>query len=204
MFLAINKLMMNLITIEAPIITKSFSRYNWFFFLMLLFTGVSCSKKQMPISSVNKKTVVYSTEMQAFLKGGAELQLNVRRVKPKQIIGTAEKYLGTPHCMGGTSKKCLDCSGLTYLAFAKHRIEIPRRSQDQARYGRIIFDKNDLKKGDLIFFTKSYNSPDYITHVGICLGNNKFIHASTSKGVVVTPLQDPWWSSRFVFGTRVF
>lgn len=173
-------------------------------FIILLLTTVSCSKKQLPISSVSDRSGVVNAEMQAFFKGGAELKLNTHRKKPKQIIRTAERYLGTPHCMGGTTKKCLDCSGLTYLSFAANKIEIPRRSQDQARYGRIILDKTDLKRGDLVFFTKSYNSPDYITHVGIYLGNNSFIHASTSKGVVTTPIQDPWWSARFVFGTRVF
>jgi cell wall-associated NlpC family hydrolase len=106
--------------------------------------------------------------------------------------------------MGGTTKKCLDCSGLTYLSFTANKINIPRKSQDQARYGKIVLNKNDLKKGDLVFFTKSYNSPDYITHVGIYLGNSRFIHASTSNGVIITEIQNPWWSERFVFGTRVF
>jgi len=172
--------------------------------LIVLFTAVSCSKKQFPISSVKNNSSGINAEMQNFIKGGAELKLDTGRKKPKQIIRTAEKYLGTPHCMGGTSRKCLDCSGLTYVSFSKNKIAIPRRSQDQARYGRIILNKNDLKKGDFVFFTKSYNSPDYITHVGIYLGNNKFIHASTSKGVIITEIQNPWWSERFVFGTRVF
>jgi cell wall-associated NlpC family hydrolase len=98
----------------------------------------------------------------------------------------------------------MDCSGLTYISFAKNKIEIPRNSQEQARYGRVIFNRDDLKKGDLVFFTKSYSTSDYITHVGIYLGKGKFIHASTSAGVIETPLNNPWWSQRFVFGTRVF
>lgn len=183
---------------------NGYSKNSVFIILIILFTTVSCSKKQFPVSSVSDKTSVYSSEMQRFLKGGAELKLNTGRKKPKQIIRTAEKYLGTPHCMGGTSKKCLDCSGLTYLSFAANKIDIPRRSQDQARYGKIILHKTDLKKGDLVFFTKSYNSADFITHVGIYLGNNSFIHASSSKGVIVTEIQNPWWLERFVFGTRVF
>jgi len=173
-------------------------------FIIILFTTTSCSKKQFPVSSLSSKKGAVSAEMQAFLKGGVELNLDTHRKKPKQIIRTAEKYLGTPHCMGGTTKKCIDCSGLTYVSFTANRITIPRKSQDQARYGRIIFNKNELKKGDLVFFIKSYNSPDYITHVGIYLGNNKFIHASTSNGVTVTPFDNPWWSERFVFATRIF
>jgi len=175
-------------------------------FAIISLTVVSCSKKQLPVSSARNtpSPVAATTEMQSFLNGGAERNIDTGRTKPKQIIKTAEKYIGTPHCMGGTTKKCLDCSGLTYVSFAKHKIEIPRNSQEQARYGRIIFDRNDLKKGDLVFFTKSYNTSDYITHVGIYLGNNNFIHASTSKGVISTSIDDPWWSKRFVFGTRVF
>jgi len=168
----------------------------------LLFT--SCSKKQIPVSSGRYAPVATTAEMQRFMNTGVERTLNTGRKKPKQIIKTAEKYMGTPHCMGGTTKKCLDCSGLTYISFAKHKILLPRNSQEQARYGRLIFDRNDLKRGDLVFFTKSYNTSAYITHVGIYLGNNKFIHASTSSGVIVTPLNNTWWSQRFVFGTRVF
>lgn len=173
-------------------------------FVFFSFLFASCSKKQIPVSSVKYNNAEISREMRLFLSNGAERKLDVGRKKPKQIIKTAGKYIGTPHCMGGTTKKCMDCSGLTYVSFSKNKIEIPRNSQEQARYGQIIFNRNELKKGDLIFFTKSYNTSDYITHVGIYLGNNRFIHASTSSGVVVTPLDNPWWSQRFVFGTRIF
>jgi murein DD-endopeptidase / murein LD-carboxypeptidase len=174
--------------------------------LILIFSlsVASCSKQHYPISSASKKSVVFNTEMQSFLKGGAERKLDTGRKKPNQIIKTAEKFKGTPHCMGGTTRKCLDCSGLTYASFAAHKILLPRNSQEQARYGQIIYNRNDLKRGDLVFFTKSYKSSDYITHVGIYLGKNKFIHASSSKGVTETPLHNQWWSDRFVFGTRIF
>lgn len=176
--------------------------------LILLTVGcliiTSCSKKQIPFSSGSSVRANVSSEMQEFLNGGAEKKLDTGRKKPAQIIKTAEKYIGTPHCMGGSTRKCMDCSGLTYVSFRENKIEIPRRSQDQARYGRIIFNKTDLKKGDLVFFTQSYQTPDFITHVGIYAGNGRFIHASTSSGVIVTPLENPWWSQRFVFGTRVF
>lgn len=185
-------------------LTIRFSKNSVFIYLIVLFTAVSCSEKQFSTSSLSDNGAVFSNEMRNFIKSGAELKLDTGRKKPKQIIRSAEKYLGTPHCMGGTTKKCLDCSGLTYIAFAANKITIPRKSQDQARYGKIILDKADLKNGDLVFYTRTYNSPDYITHVGIYLGNNSFIHASTSKGVVITEIQNPWWSERFVFGTRVF
>lgn len=165
---------------------------------------VSCARNQMPVSSKRYNPSAFTGEMKAFAKGGFERDLKTGRKKPKKIIKTAEKYLGTPHCMGGTTSKCLDCSGLTYLAFTKNKIKIPRNSQEQARYGYLIFDRNELKRGDLVFFTRSYKTSDYITHVGIYLGNGMFIHTSSSAGVTKTALNNSWWSERFVFGTRVF
>ena len=164
----------------------------------------SCSRRQLPVSSKQYNPAQFTGEMQIFAKGGIERELNTGRKKPKKIIKTAENYLGTPHCMGGTTSKCLDCSGLTYLAFTKNKIEIPRNSQEQARCGYLIFDRNELKRGDLVFFTKSYKTSDFITHVGIYLGNDLFIHTSSSAGVTKTALSNSWWSERFVFGTRVF
>lgn len=160
----------------------------------------SCSRRQLPVAS----PVTADRQMQAFINSGTGMPLKTGRTKSDQVIRTAEKFLGTPHCMGGTTNRCMDCSGLTHTSFAAHRIELPRRSQDQARYGSIIFERHALRRGDLVFFTRSYNTPDYITHVGIYLGNGRFIHAATSSGVIVTPLDNPWWSQRFVFGTRVF
>jgi cell wall-associated NlpC family hydrolase len=173
-------------------------------FMAILLAVTSCTKRQYPISSVSDKPGVISYEMQSFLNGGAERKLDTGKKKPKQIIRTAEKFKGTPHCMGGTTKKCLDCSGLTYASFTAHKISLPRNSQEQARYGKIIYNRDDLKRGDLVFFTKSYSTSDYVTHVGIYLGNNMFIHTSSSKGVTETPIYNPWWSERFVFGTRIF
>ena len=184
--------------------TERRSRFSVLLFAILSLTVVSCSKKQLPVSSARYTPAATTPEMQRFFNGGVGRTLDTGRKKPKQIIKTAVKYLGTPHCMGGTTKKCMDCSGLTYVSFAKNKIEIPRNSQEQARCGRIIFNRNDLKRGDLVFFTESYNTSDYITHVGIYLGNNEFIHTSSSSGVIITPLNNAWWSKRFVFGTRVF
>jgi murein DD-endopeptidase / murein LD-carboxypeptidase len=168
--------------------------------LAIVMTVTSCSRRHLPVSS----TVVTDGQIQAFIGSGTGKRLNTGRTKPNQLIRTARKFIGTPYCMGGTSTRCMDCSGLTSVSFAVHKIAFPHRSQDQARYGHIILNRNALKPGDLVFFTKSYDTSDYITHVGIYIGNGKFIHASTSSGVIISPLENPWWSQRYVFGTRVF
>jgi murein DD-endopeptidase / murein LD-carboxypeptidase len=168
--------------------------------LAVALTVTSCSRRHLPVSS----PVVTDRQIQSFISSGTGKRLNTGGTKPSQVIRTAKQFMGTPYCMGGTTSRCLDCSGLTYVSFAAHKIALPHRSQDQARYGQIILNRDALKPGDLVFFTKSYNSPDYITHVGIYIGNSSFIHASTSSGVIITPLENPWWSQRYVFGTRVF
>ena len=112
-------------------------------------------------------------------------------------------FLGTPHVMGGTSRSGIDCSGLLHQSFVLNGIEgIPRTAQDFARYGIIIADINDLKRGDLVFFTGTYNSSRFVTHAGICIGQGEFVHTSSKRGVMISKLNDPnYWKSKFAFGT---
>jgi cell wall-associated NlpC family hydrolase len=106
--------------------------------------------------------------------------------------------------MGGTSRKCMDCSGLLMTVFATHNIQLPHNSEEQARYGTIISGMDELRKGDLVFFIRTYKTNSFITHSGIYLGDGNFIHTSSSKGVTITSLNNSWWADKFIFGTRVF
>lgn len=139
-----------------------------------------------------------------FREKGFEKPLNTRNASPVGIIEASREFLGVPHCMGGTTRRCLDCSGLLLTVFAMYGIDFPHNSEEQARYGRMIPEMKNLREGDLVFFTRSYNTPRFITHSGIYLGDDLFIHTSSSKGVTITSLFDPWWHVRFVFGTRIF
>jgi cell wall-associated NlpC family hydrolase len=136
------------------------------------------------------------------MNSGTGKKINTHNVDADEIILTAKKYIGVPHCMGGTTMKCIDCSGLILSVFAKHGINLPHSSEEQAKFGKIISVKDKLIKGDLVFFVRSYRTNDLITHTGIYLGNNNFIHTSTKKGVTITSLSDPWWKEKFIFGTR--
>jgi cell wall-associated NlpC family hydrolase len=142
-------------------------------------------------------------KLNSFLEAGVEKKSETHNTSADEIIMTAQKYLGVPHCMGGTTMKCMDCSGLVYAVFAKHGIILPHNSEDQARYGKIISGIDKLRRGDLVFFVRSYKTRNLITHTGIFLGNNQFIHTSSKKGVTVTSINDPWWKEKFIFGTRV-
>jgi len=164
-----------------------------------------CSKQSYAERSVQKiESNPDKKRLNDFITAGAEKKLNTCNTSPDEIIETAQKYLGVPHCMGGTTMKCMDCSGLLVTVFGRHGIYLPHNSEEQARYGEIISKMDELKKGDLVFFIRSYKTHLLITHSGIYLGNNKFIHTSSQNGVTITSLNDRWWKERFIFGTRVF
>ncbi len=173
-------------------------------FITLTF-NTSCSRKALPEVSHTKSEVRTSNrELNLFLKEGYGKKLTTGKVKPDDIVKSARKYMGVPHCMGGSSSKCMDCSGLVMRVFANNGIQLPHNSEAQARYGNIIQNKSLLQKGDLVFFVNTYKTSKYITHAGIFIGNNQFIHTSSSKGVTITSMDNSWWKDKFIFGTRVF
>jgi cell wall-associated NlpC family hydrolase len=164
----------------------------------------SCSKQVYRESSFqNIKSHSEKKKLKAFLDTGSEKKLITHNISADEIIITAQKFIGVPYCMGGTTLKCMDCSGLLVTVFARHGIILPHNSEEQSRYGRIIPGMDKLIKGDLVFFIRSYETHDFITHSGIYIGNNKFIHTSSKSGVTITSLNDPWWKGKFIFGTRV-
>ena len=166
---------------------------------------ISCSKQLYPESSFqNAESHAEKKKLKKFINSGTEKEINTQNTSVNEIIGTARRYLGVPHCMGGTTMKCIDCSGLLVSVFGKYGIYLPHNSEEQARYGRIITDMNKLIKGDLVFFIRSFKTHSFITHSGIYVGEDKFIHTSSKNGVTITSLNDPWWSEKFIFGTRVF
>ena len=163
-----------------------------------------CSKPLYPDSSFqNINNQAEKKELRAFMEAGTERELNTHNTSADKIINTARKYLGVPHCMGGKSMKCMDCSGLLVTVFARDKIYLPHNSEEQARYGKIITGMDKLRKGDLVFFIRSYETDNFITHSGIYIGNNEFIHTSSKKGVTITLLSDPYWNEKFIFGTRI-
>ncbi|NOY47930.1 MAG: C40 family peptidase [Chlorobi bacterium] len=120
--------------------------------------------------------------------------------KADNIINYAITFSGTRYKYGGTTNKGMDCSGLIYISFKKEAIALPRVSRDMAKQGQQI-TLQKAKKGDLLFFKTSKNGKD-INHVGLIVnsenGNIKFIHATTSKGVITSSLSEPYWKLAFI------
>lgn len=124
--------------------------------------------------------------------------------RQQAIVQTAKTYLGTPYRYGGTSKKGIDCSGLTCQVYKEAAgLNLPRTADTQAEMGQPV-PLSQARAGDLVFFREP--KARKITHVGILISDGKegrFIHASTSKGVREDSLQDPYWKSRLVAIRRV-
>lgn len=140
----------------------------------------------------------------AFKNGGVEKKINSDDYDIEGVIEYAESLLGTTHVMGGYSPKGLDCSGLVKLAHSQFDVELPRSSHDQGRYGTIISSDEELKRGDLVFFHSTYAKNHLITHSGIYIGENKFIHTSSSRGVTISTLLDSgYWQKHYLFATRL-
>lgn len=106
-----------------------------------------------------------------------------------KLRAAVQPWLGTPHRLGGNSRRGIDCSGfvqhLYKQVFGK---SIPRSSMLQVKQGRPV-TRGQLLPGDLVFFKPPYK----IRHVGIYLGNQQFAHASASKGVIISNLTDHYW-----------
>lgn len=121
------------------------------------------------------------------------------------LLQEAETYLGTPYRYGGTTRRGIDCSAFVKNVFSMFNKNLPRVSADQAREGYRV-STDELKEGDLVFFATKGRGR--VTHVGIVHGKNEngvvqFIHSSTSKGVVITPITDSYWGKRYLYGKRV-
>lgn len=112
-------------------------------------------------------------------------------------------WLGVPYRYGGTSKRGVDCSGFTYLVYKKvYRKTLLRSTSDLANMNMKKLSKSHLRTGDLVFFATTKNKKQ-ISHVGIYLKNGYFIHASTSRGVIVSHLEEEYYSKAWRKGGRI-
>ncbi len=119
-------------------------------------------------------------------------------------IGTSERHesslfsiynqwQGVPYRLGGTSKNGIDCSAFVQIAYRDAwQLPLPRTTKMQSKVGDNV-NYEDAKYGDLVFFKTSRTT----NHVGVYLGNSRFMHASTSKGVIISRLDNPYWASKF-------
>ena len=127
------------------------------------------------------------------------------KMKPRDgVIYYAKGYLGAPYALGGNTKNGIDCSGLIYNAYRQQGVKIPRTVNALRKKGkRISVDR--AKKGDLVFFRTSRKRR--LTHAGIVVSTKRgvpqFIHASSSKGVIITTLDNTYWKKAYAQTRRL-
>ena len=129
------------------------------------------------------------------------VKLSTGNAVADKIVSTAKQYLGTPYVYGGSSPRGFDCSGFTMYLYAQLGYSLWRGAGGQWNHNGTKVDKSDLQPGDLVFFS---DSVDPIGHVGMYIGNNQFIHASSGKGcVVITSLSSSYYANHYTGAKRI-
>ncbi len=130
--------------------------------------------------------------------GCSSTRKTMRETPADRVVRTALEYRGTPYAYGGNDRRGMDCSGLVHLAIESEGIDFPRVSRQMAKEGRKI-SLAAAEAGDLLFFRTGRRNR--ISHVGLVTEVKKgeifFIHATTRKGVIVSSLNEPYWSRAY-------
>jgi cell wall-associated NlpC family hydrolase len=194
-------------------------RTNYKLFLSAIFSAIllaSCAPSKKVVVSKRKTTapersVKRSEDKLKMDDVKIELEVeeseaSVSEKKADKVISTARTFIGTPYKYGGTTRSGMDCSALLINSFSAVKLNLPRSSEAQSKVGTEV-SMNELKPGDLVFFATS-NKKKQITHVGLITDvkskdNVKFIHASSSLGVVETNLFAEYYQKRFRVARRV-
>ncbi len=116
------------------------------------------------------------------------------------MLRSALAYRGTPYRMGARGNGAFDCSGFTQFIFAKSGKSLPRTAEEQSRRGQKV-DRDHLQAGDLVFFKNTYKRG--VSHVGIYMGDGKFVHASSRGGVRTNSLSEAYYVNHWAWGARI-
>jgi len=140
-----------------------------------------------------------------YLVFGTREELEAATAVGDRIISIARQYIGTRYAYGGTSPSGFDCSGFVYYVAKQAGYSVPRTGSSMWSAGYTKVDRSELKPGDIVFFTNTGGS-NYITHVGLYIGGNKFIHSSSpsSGGVIISSLSEGYYAPRYVGARRAF
>lgn len=168
--------------------------------ILLVFSLSACKSKKKVVTKKSKSSKTVETTKTDDSSSTINYSTAI-----KNVVDNAKQFDGVRYKYGGTTKKGMDCSGLVYTSFKQENIALPRTTTDLSKTGDWI-DIKQVQKGDLLFFATKKNSRT-INHVGIVtesrVGNVEFIHASTSKGVMVSNLAERYWYFAFVQARRV-
>ena len=158
----------------------------------------SASQKKAPVTAqISDSQIELATPLQ--VKYSVLLNTPVEDVTSIKMFQFIDEWYGTRYRLGGTTKKGIDCSAFSqYLFAAVYGLNLPRTAREQYKMTNRI-SRTDLTEGDLLFF----NTRGGISHVGVYLQNNKFVHAASSEGVMISDVFDEYWVRRFIGVGRI-
>jgi hypothetical protein len=171
--------------------TKIRSIVYFYLVILLPLFYTSCKSKKIITDASKFKASSSGTikERYAYL-----LNVKEKEIENEKLYRFIDSWIGVPYRIGGIDKKGVDCSGFIFLlekeVFNK---DLPRTARTMAEKIKRKYEQ-DLEQGDLVFF--DFDGQKF-SHVGFYLHNNKFVHASTSKGVIISDLKDPWYYKYF-------
>lgn len=186
--------------------------------LLLLLLMVSCKPTSNIVTSKEEaiRKGIYSYNEKTFRKDVNEAKNKAKNTAKRhrkttknselaeQMVETAKEYLGVRYREGGADRNGMDCSGLVTLVYNTFDLALPRTSTEMAKVGEVI-DSETVQKGDLIFFKT--NGKNSINHVGIVTAVSgeeiEFIHASTSKGVMISSTKETYYQKTFTQANRI-
>ena len=146
------------------------------------------------------KKILFVLILQLLLLSCGSAKSTAVVISPKLKLESQFRYFkGTKYKFGGTDKNGFDCSGFTQKVYDNaFKYSLPRTAKEMSKLGRKV-SKLNLRPGDLVFFrpSRSYQ------HVGIYIGENSFIHSSTSKGVIKSKLDNVYWKKKYKFAKRI-
>ena len=149
-----------------------------------------------PVAPANTQTLLYDAALSLPNKYANLLGVAPTDLTNTLLLSQMEKWFGTQYCFGGSTDSCIDCSSFTQVILRDvYNVKIPRNSQQQFDASTKIEVEN-LKEGDLVFFN-TVSASMIITHVGVYVCNNKFVHASTSKGVTINDLSEKYFAKAY-------
>ncbi len=180
------------------------SKHIIYFFLSILSTLISCAPhKKLAISGENKNTTEKhntTSELQLKKKYSALLNVDETKITSIKLYALIDEWYNTPYKYGGCDKNGIDCSNFVAILYQEIYNQSVKGSSASIFNQCRVITKKELQEGDLLFFKIDKKT---ISHIGMYLQNNKFVHATTKKGVMIDDLDEPYYMNCFYKAGRL-